>query len=761
MYGDTAFLQQAFVGDDEDVALQRALKQSAEEAAGRCSAATANPGGLSEEQALLQALRESSNGQSIGIRKLMRAEGPFMPAGLVNSGNSCFWNALLQVLFAATPVLRGALFQLEEKAKVGDPVLDMQALCLMRDLFAEMDMGLSDAIDAGALYHRIFQTREEADVAEQMHNVFRLTLSGPSPLRSVFCELFSGDLYEHLSQGSPSVRSLPLELCQLDLCVTTPSSLESLLEEHTRDVHGSIKRRSYRLPPVLWLNLDRFVYDPATQQGRKRDVQVTIPEVLNTWMLMPPDAPWLARVREKAQRVQDLQQQLESNFEEVARHGPRDGESCSPEVERLLCNLVERQEALVAQLDKAEKELARSGAEQELLYHLEAVIVHRGQVDSGHYFSYARSPDGDQPGNLGWCCLSDSSVHPCSLEDMRRVCEGGETVGIEDPSLPQKAPSSDQDFALALPDRAALSDASTQAEGWTLVGGSRAADTEGSPRSSAEGLPVNVSATAPLNPKPQRKRGIVASLTSALGCFPRPGSRQAGMVSDVAAPPMSQGGEGCGRSAAGGNSPHAEGIQRPQAMPPKPSTAPRPSPSTSARCLIYVRRGEGGSNLLEEVKLRVPRPLQEKIDVQNRELLRANVEKVADDFVRCIRRLTAHVPYNNPSNSVDDSACPQALEEALGMAMTVRADGGMSMARMYLLREAWRLHIPWLPEELAPATTPPDFRMHYGSAAKRFLLDALIKRGQHDVASLLTADAQRADVLVPSEVASWLSSRGL
>jgi len=747
--GDGTFLQQE-LEDEEERALQQALKQSAEEAArGPHHAAFIDPapypGGMSEEQALQQALRESS-AQGMGIRKLMRAEGPFLPAGLANSGNSCFWNALLQVLFAITPVLRGALFQLEEKAAVGDPVLDMQALCLMRDLFAEMDMGLADAIDAAALYQRIFQTREEADVSEQMHHVFRLTLSGgPSPLRSVFSELFSGDLYEHLSEGS--VRSVPLELCQLDLCVTEPTALENLLEEHTCDVHGSISRRSYRLPPVLWLNLDRFVYDPVTQQGQKRDVRVTIPEVLNTWMLMPPEAPWLTRVREKARRVQELKTALKQNCEEVTRHGPAANRGCSLEAEQMLRQLVERQEAIVADLEKVDKELARAGAEQELLYHLEAVIVHRGQIDSGHYFSYVRSPDEDNPGCPAWCCQSDANVQTSTLEEMRRVCEGGDAV--------EEATNG---YALALLPVPTRTD-STQSQ--LSQGGSRPAEAEASPQSIGGGS----------TPSKQPGKRVLPSLTSFLGCFPRRGPR--GQVGSETLPVLRDQPRGEGQGVAddgtadqGDATANTPLVSRGASNPSDPVERsaeasepgkPRPPPSTSARCLIYVRRGEGGRNLLEEVKLRVPKALQAKIDAQNKDLLRQNVEMVADDFVRCIRQLTAHVPSTGFANGQE---CPQRLEEALKKAMLIRADGGMGLARMYLLREAWRSHIPWLPEELTPASSPPDFRMHYGSNAKRFLLDALIKRGQHDVASLLTADAQRTDVLVPTEVESWLSSRG-
>lgn len=49
------------------------------------------------------------------------------------------------------------------------------------------------------------------------------------------------------------------------------------------------------------------------------------------------------------------------------------------------------------------------------------------------------------------------------------------------------------------------------------------------------------------------------------------------------------------------------------------------------------------------------------------------------------------------------------------------------MARAYLLRACWQLHVPWLPEELCPTAEPPDFRMYYGQKARQLLLDELIR----------------------------------
>eukprot|EP00434_Breviolum_minutum_P018214 symbB.v1.2.016067.t1/scaffold1176.1/size133768/10 len=100
---------------------------------------------------------------------------------------------------------------------------------------------------------------------------------------------------------------------QLDLCVTKPMSLPELLEEHAQDVQGSIQQRSYRLPPVLWLNLDRFAYDRVAKCGKKRQVKVTFPERLNTWMLANLEAKWAQRLRTCVDSRRSIVQELAVN----------------------------------------------------------------------------------------------------------------------------------------------------------------------------------------------------------------------------------------------------------------------------------------------------------------------------------------------------------------------------------------------------------------------------------------------------------------
>ena len=144
------------------------------------------------------------------------------------------------------------------------------------------------------------------------------------------------------------------------------------------------------------------------------------------------------------------------------------------------------------------------------------------------------------------------------------------------------------------------------------------------------------------------------------------------------------------------------------------------------------------------------------LDLPLEEVLRIAVDRAVSKFALSIKELTE-----------DHRQGPDSDDGHLPTARWVHSEAGVDMARAYLLRACWRQFIPWLPEELCPTGTPPDFRMHYGRLAKQLLLESLSQRGLLKEAKQLLDesaeffDSDYSDAFVSSQMRAWLCERGL
>jgi ubiquitin C-terminal hydrolase len=69
-------------------------------------------------------------------------------------------------------------------------------------------------------------------------------------------------------------------------------------------------------------------------------------------------------------------------------------------------------------------------------YSLKGIIIHSGNADRGHYYSYINTKDSDQPiqqpkqpnKNSKWLEFNDRDVKNWNISDLESECYGGKTV---------------------------------------------------------------------------------------------------------------------------------------------------------------------------------------------------------------------------------------------------------------------------------------------------------------------------------------------
>ncbi|CEM31173.1 unnamed protein product [Vitrella brassicaformis CCMP3155] len=705
-----------------------------------------------EQQQIQRAIEESlKDGQQIEkqLRKLVRL------------ADGCYFNCLLQVLFHVTPVFKGALYQIGAHSQtrggggsgalltspyLSDKGEDVECplLYCLRDLFVLLECTVDDIVDASYLYKKLFGPDSIAamasgsvgsylqeDASEQRDQLLKAILSPQhtqtqtqttkdvtssiSNFDEVCRRLFSGRLIEWFADGDR--RETPLDFCQLDLHLPgdegdttnkhpSPRTLDEALEMHLNDLHGNVQRKEYDLAPVVWVNLDRFAYDRSSGRGVKVTHPMHFPAILSTRRLLPCDAPWMEKINDADRKHHALQKKLEVNQLYLAElqsdsHDMRRHES-------KILSLVQEQEDLIEQVSEALSALRALEDEQELLYYLQAVIVHDGSCEGGHYWTFVRENQGS-PASDQWIRIDDSKVERCSFVRVQMESFG-------DPNLtPEQCAQLTQTLA---PNDALLASPSPL---------SAAAN-----KSQRRMLPSTTASSHPDDPSPS--------------------------------PPPAAAAASSGSYRIGG----------------------------SAYCLIYVRSSQHRQSiqLLRSVRECIPPHCMKAIDEKNFAIMHDKVEQVVECTMSLQQSLFSPTslssipqpagalsPQMRPSdgggitdmdwtvvedqNQMDTSDSEKSdpaihmphrgsttaggigkshedatmMECLHAVAQLIRAERNLAVARLFILRYAWYLTFPYLPEH----------HPHYGRALKDMLLKALIRRGQAEI-SQLVAEGPNASI---------------
>ena len=230
-----------------------------------------------------------------------------------NLGTTCYMNSLVQVLFATLPFRMAILAEagtptsavLESTRTAADDVPD--PLEALKAVFTRLQRGRAPAVDPSALMRALgLPPGEQQDVGEFARLLLQLLEQRLQTTTTVVRDLFTGHgTFVTTCAQCGQQRRLPNEVTELVLNVQDVDTLEDALRRYLAVEHLTgadrylcerceAKQDATRqleldaLPPVLMVQLARFVFDPVKLEKRKLARPISFPDRLVARTVIAP-----------------------------------------------------------------------------------------------------------------------------------------------------------------------------------------------------------------------------------------------------------------------------------------------------------------------------------------------------------------------------------------------------------------------------------------------------------------------------------------
>ena len=357
---------------------------------------------------------------------------PFQYTGIRNVGNSCFMNALVQSYLRYHAELTKIILEYDLSLQRKYPERkDVQVMCELKKLF-ELLLCTKDIISPDAFLNAFSFDFSQQDISEynfklleMIEKALELTNSNAA---KTFHSLVYGTKFEIknniLLNKKPKLKTFPIGPGDFNIPMNQAYNILDAFET-SRKNNEKEYTIYYKVPPCLWINLNRFEY--TTEGTTKINSHFSIQETIDLVSIYADSSENLENIcnRKGIDGELNLGANIQKSFFDSvsflnSRMNHKDIPSFSkiPDAIQVLKEYHDLSFNTMNRLKEQKVQLEQSIGFNQIIYHLHSILCHKGNASRGHYIAYIKED------NIWWKC-NDSVSQELSFQDVIKECSGG------------------------------------------------------------------------------------------------------------------------------------------------------------------------------------------------------------------------------------------------------------------------------------------------------------------------------------------------